>query len=1525
MADFSESSKSFIKGLSDFWISFFKEVDQLEVLYKGAEINAGQAYLDLLALLLNNSVQDSVVFNKEYFKYISIDEDELSFIRGVTSADDVYRYQLEDNVVDVPYLNNKVLAPTAGLERDIQYVTNRNTSSLDFVFDPTNAYYEKTFGVLNSQFTVTAQVEGEEGALISVTLTDDGTAPVTVTRNAYAVTIQYDGPANTGTGTAALISQAINLSDVVSPLIRAAVTGINDGSAAPAGVAATNLVKVSSNPLQGFSSRRIEKAFGGKFTSNGVTDWVAEGVEKGDTLRIISGAGTGAPTEYRIALVRTDGLYLDSALPLSESDTSVDYVILRNLEDPTSINEPFAQSGVVTQGAVDGTLDAATRTLTAPTLALSPVHTGDVINVLGVSNNGVGTILDTPDPQTASLGGLLITDETPVLWQLITVVDPTNIGTDGTLVNNTDGTGTFTSATAVFTSAAAGTVLRIYRNGALESYTISQFVSATELTVIMEATAANGAGLDWGWARYRTPVNNLVYGSPAGWPVDDTVAVKARRAADNAPVVRGLDYSVNTDTGVVTPITVWNTSVDNTVTYQYRTTVKQNSVGLQSGADGTVLPLSFSSPTASFDDSHVGYAIRIAGSGGNNNGTHVIESVTSTTSVVLTSDKLVSSVADPNNGTLSWELLERGVADTTVATAGVNQIGMWGPDALVDQFNLYNTFGYLINKFDSSSEEYRAFIRGVFQLFMLGPTLERFESAVNTVAGLSVVRDDGEILLSYDNGAQQSGVDGVFDATTRTFSAASAAFTATDSGSFIYAVDGPNKGTLVQILTVVSPTQVTLSADVTSDTAAEWELTNTGTHAVTTNRTTYAYARNVPLRAAVTDPSNYGTLTFRSFEVLTEVFAVTDYIDEPFWWEFTLIPQELQPNAESARRQSTPRLFENVVGPADDGRVGDPGFIVGADSEGFVPTTTILRSDAGAADGMLTPDPGYPGTSFNTFFESPTGAFTNNDIGNQVVVAGTGYRITQVLSGTRVRIETFLPITASSGLSWEVQTLPLAKRNKAAFVIIDRFLKYHLFSVSFDTSLLGILRTDFFSDLQDLLVTAKPSHTYLVLSPSALFDEVIQVSEEVTISKVLALGGGGAGRVVLSNSNALAVVGSSWKIGSWYRYLSNTSSFIAPQVTVANPLGLPAAGFDHFLTKIEINKTDFTDNGAPVQDADLVLRSSGISGTSAEITGVGNEVTVTVDSTITDTVLLSYLAITEVGSPNQGISRIGAQQPPDTLSVYSTTALAPEMNLDWEIQTTGGIAGRISVDAQGQSFFTDTAQLHAFTTADVGTFIRYPFTATETNTYEIREVTPDPYVVRVAKRNQVTPAAPATVNVSLSGTDRTVTANTAGTLLLSESMGADTTGIRSILYKVVVSSGANAGEERVISRVTGSDTFLYEGTQLSADTAADVAIVVERHYSDEISASDWEHVQQQIVLNNGTLDISAVLNQDPGNVNYTAEGVREPQDPATATFDASQGDTLYAIGMQDPKANKGRSRTSRDVDLRDEPIQITRT
>lgn len=206
------------------------------------------------------------------------------------------------------------------------------------------------------------------------------------------------------------------------------------------------------------------------------------------------------------------------------------------------------------------------------------------------------------------------------------------------------------------------------------------------------------------------------------------------------------------------------------------------------------------------------------------------------------------------------------ISDDDGNTTSERELAIWIPDAKIDQYDMYLVFGYLIKRFEPSSEAYRALIQGVIQYFVLGPTVQHLTSALNVILGLPVIRNDGEVLQEVD----------------------------------------------------------------TSD--SRYQI-------VVTNEQRYQFDTLIPLRDDILDEANWGTLEFVAFEHLTKVFTVYDYVQDPTWWFDTTVPINVLPDEIKARRVVDPDLYENLIdNPPGLVRIGDPGFFVGADDDGFVPT-----------------------------------------------------------------------------------------------------------------------------------------------------------------------------------------------------------------------------------------------------------------------------------------------------------------------------------------------------------------------------------------------------------------------------------------------------------------------------------------------------------------------------------------------------------------------------------------------------------
>lgn len=212
----------------------------------------------------------------------------------------------------------------------------------------------------------------------------------------------------------------------------------------------------------------------------------------------------------------------------------------------------------------------------------------------------------------------------------------------------------------------------------------------------------------------------------------------------------------------------------------------------------------------------------------------------------------VDYVANLSAGTLrfasAWDATSTATAsyawDVVVAEASVGpsdfkrdhvaqtrEMSLWGADVRVDRDVLYENFGYLLGFKRDTSEQYRAFLKGVSQLYLLGSNASRFESALNVMAGYPVVREDGERLISYDDGVISSGTGAVFDfregrdgalaSGPSTFTSPTAGFVSGDEGSVLSARYGSSSARYT-VTSVTSPTTAVVSPSPSNQTGVEW-------------------------------------------------------------------------------------------------------------------------------------------------------------------------------------------------------------------------------------------------------------------------------------------------------------------------------------------------------------------------------------------------------------------------------------------------------------------------------------------------------------------------------------------------------------------------------------------------------------------------------------------------------------------------------------------------------------------------------
>ncbi len=238
----------------------------------------------------------------------------------------------------------------------------------------------------------------------------------------------------------------------------------------------------------------------------------------------------------------------------------------------------------------------------------------------------------------------------------------------------------------------------------------------------------------------------------------------------------------------------------------------------------------------------------------------------------------------------------------------VREMSLWGCDVLVDRDVLYRNFGYLLGFRRRTSDAYRAFLKGVARLYLLGASATRLETALNVMFNLPVVREDGEVLLAYDNGVHASdaigsgsltdsreGRDGALTISGAAFTSPTGGFFAADVGATI-TLRSPSGTREVVITSVTSASSVTVSpAPTMNETGVVWRYT----HAVVTRRftvssTTFSFSQDdigadIEIKTA-TNSRNNGTYRVIAVESPSSVRleSAWGFIDEAsLQWRMT--------------------------------------------------------------------------------------------------------------------------------------------------------------------------------------------------------------------------------------------------------------------------------------------------------------------------------------------------------------------------------------------------------------------------------------------------------------------------------------------------------------------------------------------------------------------------------------------------------------------------------------------------------------
>lgn len=469
---------------------------------------------------------------------------------------------------------------------------------------------------------------------------------------------------------------------------------------------------------------------------------------------------------------------------------------------------------------------------------------------------------------------------------------------------------------------------------------------------------------------------------------------------------------------------------------------------------------------------------------------------------------------------------------THQSTARTPQLAAWIPDAGFDREDLYYAFGCLVNRRERSTEGYRALLQGIFQLYMLGPALERIEAALNTFVGVPVAHEDGEEVISVDT------------------------------------------------------------------TQPEFELVVT----------TYG---EYELPKGSLAPKIVVGYTLQSFEALTTLFTVHDSVSNPTWFHGKEIPLDLISDASVPDRNIDPQLYPLTIGSAKPWYIGGPRIILGADDTGqivpvrsgadgfhdtadvtyFLPfskafvledigsTLTVegvdytildvgldstftghtwadIGTDVTALQAGLVGAGQLPLTGHQIFdWTGASPRFSSGDVGRHMFLTAssdaafvnTQWRITEVISTTRVRVEPLTPgfsggyvagttFTAKLALRWRLETRPPLRHN-IGYNLMRDYIQQNVLYVQYDLGSypdLPSLRTD--DDIRQVILATKPAHTYLYLEGTLYTTDQVRVTSDVdwVIQP----------EKLLVQEDPLLTIGSAWSIGDVMYYTGSQTAWV---------------------------------------------------------------------------------------------------------------------------------------------------------------------------------------------------------------------------------------------------------------------------------------------------------------------------------------------------------------------------------------------
>jgi len=668
-----------------------------------------------------------------------------------------------------------------------------------------------------------------------------------------------------------------------------------------------------------------------------------------------------------------------------------------------------------------------------------------------------------------------------------------------------------------------------------------------------------------------------------------------------------------------------------------------------------------------------------------------------------------------------------------------------------------------------------------------------------------------------------------------------------------------------------------------------------------------------------------------------------------------------------------------VFDAVDNPRFGDPGLRLGTDDSGVLIERAVVFSMSGDT-AVLRQDPHAPFSYDNATFSSGLFPTSTDHIGYalRVMIADEWHEFTVVGvvdAGTwRVRLPQLLPGGSVVVEDWSLLIDTAVLRHNVAFVVFDRYLKHHVFSVDIDATLLGEIDATLLTEIQARLREVTPADSYMLLSPSSSFTDVLGVEDDLVRQRIIDTSGTSGDAAIVSD-NVLRIDGT-WRIGDYFRYVDWTRT---DAVGANLPIAASPPGYITHVHNVQwLSGVTKGGNPAVLYDEMSAARTlyTGTASIGAADASGGAWITFVANPGILGHASNATLAsiVVTTGS-QQGTYRIGRIDPvshalrvympgavpegPITASIRGTTVFSATVRRQGDGSTTVS-APTGMLDMTG--LFSNRVTLEPMTAVGMGEDAinsglvdpAAPWqlgdqisSAAGVDTFEIGFLL-DPWGTSVSLIAAADPYDHGTrVELTLPPTTPLEHQFTPDMGRLNRVANNPSTA-GDVWVGIRFTSGPNAGKiGRILEVVTPFYARVispYDGVEFDADMSASFVIwhyfastlpaapvtvpvrVLMDPYSDFRTTPAYD-LGGSLGWQDSPMSIDALVSDfvDTANVQFHAYGWQTAVDLGVTPPDPAQGDTLLTIGGLSPSVHRLRRKGQHDFELTELPIEITRT